>query len=752
MFRGMRGAGRDGGKTKADMPFFQLLRKTFPYIWTRNNWFLRATLITSLFFLICGSVGKLIVPITLKYAIDEMSPPNPSFPLVPILLYGLTSFLSTTCDQARDIFYAYVSSNTERLVALETFEHLQRLSLQYHLKRETGSVLRSVSRGSSSFAGLMRIVLFQIFPVFVQVFIVCVYLFTRYSWYYGLVTMAVIIVYFTFTLTTTEWRDKYRRVMNQKDNEFNQKATDALLNFETVKYFCAESHEQSRYDHALQEYTAANIRSQQTLAVLNSGQQLVIVCGVVSAMALAAKQVVDGEVTTGDFVMLYQFILTLYTPLGFLGTYYRMIKQSMVDVESMVLLWQEKPDIKDPSDAIDLQLYNAAPEIRFESVSFSYGNGVPILKDISFTVKPGQKVAIVGASGAGKSTIVRLLYRFYDTSSGRILVDGQDISQVRQQSLRQEIAIVPQDCVLFNDTIAYNVGYGAFAKSEMGASHDQVVDAAKSAQLDAFIARQPKQYETKVGERGLRLSGGEKQRVAIARAILKRPSIMLFDEATSSLDSSTEASIQSALDSVAQGRTTITIAHRLSTIMNADQIIVLDKGLVVESGRHEELLALAGLYATMWNRQAKTRELEMDLSRLAKEEKEHAEKQKREGEGDGDEDGEETEQEADGSGVTIKIVLDEEEEKKASDTVAPSLPDSSSDRALSTSSSHAPPIQSSSRSGSRHSSRRSSRSDSSHMFGVPQPTEAATETLNERLLDEEAIGDSDADAVANSSS
>jgi ABC-type transport system involved in Fe-S cluster assembly fused permease/ATPase subunit len=328
-------------------PFFTLLARAWPYVWTRNSLFRKFTFLLSLFFLIAGSLGDLVVPVTLKYAVDQMTGADPQFPVWPIILYGLSTFLATFCDQARDIFYAYVSANTERLVALETFQHLQSLSLSYHLKRETGAVLRSVSRGASSFSGLMRIVLFQILPVFIQVGVVCTYLFLRYEWYFAVVTGGVIIVYFTFTFTTTDWRDKYRRLMNAKDNEFNQKATDALLNFETVKYFNSELHEERRYDKALREYSNANMRSQQTLAVLNNGQALIITAGTVGAMILAARLVVDHKLTIGDFIMLYQFILTLYQPLGYLGTYYRMIKQSMVDVESMLAIWDEKADIKD---------------------------------------------------------------------------------------------------------------------------------------------------------------------------------------------------------------------------------------------------------------------------------------------------------------------------------------------------------------------------------------------------------------------
>ena len=617
-------------KEKEKSPAWPIFKKSIPYLWPRDSMWLRFCFISSLVCLLIGSLADLYTPVATKYAVDELSGNvdegiEPRLPVRWILLYGVIRFAANLFQQMRDAFFAAVGAETERRVALETFHHLQSLSLSFHLQRETGSVLRSLSRGAQSFATLSRIVLFQIAPIFVQLAVVCIYLATLYPWYFALLTFGIIALYFAFTLTTTNWRDRYRRVMNEKDNEFNQKSVDALLNFETVKYFNAEAHEERRYDVALTAYTLANTRTQQSLAVLNAGQNLIISFGIALALFLAAREVINEHMTVGDFVMVQAFILQLYSPLGFLGTYYRMIKQNLVDVESMFKILAEQKDISDQPNARALQAGKG--EVTFENVSFAYDKKVPILKNVSFTVRPGMKVAIVGQSGAGKSTIARLLYRFYDVTGGRILVDGQDIRQVTQVSLRAAIAIIPQDTVLFNDTLAYNVGYGAYARSIDGASKAEIEDATQRAALDGFIGRQPDGYDTKVGERGLRLSGGEKQRVSIARAILKRSSIMIFDEATSALDTQTEVEIQRELDAVSQGRSSITIAHRLSTIANSDLIIVLDAGRIVEQGRHDELLKLGGLYSRMWLRQERARELKGELEQLTEAEK--AEKERK---------------------------------------------------------------------------------------------------------------------------
>jgi len=425
----------DKDKKKDKSPAWPIFKRSIPYLWPRDSLWLRFCFIASLVCLLIGSLADLYTPVATKYAVDELSGNvdqdiEPRLPVRWIVLYGVIRFAANLFQQLRDVFFAAVGAETERRVALETFHHLQSLSLSFHLQRETGSVLRSVSRGAQSFATLSRIVLFQIAPIFVQLAVVCVYLATLYPWYFSFLTFAIIAVYFTFTLTTTNWRDRYRRVMNEKDNEFNQKSVDALLNFETVKYFNAEQHEERRYDSALKEYTIANTRTQQSLAVLNAGQNLIISIGIALALYLAARQVLSEDMTVGDFVMVQGFILQLYSPLGFLGTYYRMIKQNIVDVESMFKLLSEKKDISDSPHAKVLQVSNKA-EIVFDNVSFSYDTSVPILRNVSFTVKSGMKVAIVGQSGAGKSTIARLLYRFYDVTGGRILVDGQDIREVR---------------------------------------------------------------------------------------------------------------------------------------------------------------------------------------------------------------------------------------------------------------------------------------------------------------------------------
>ena len=433
-----------------------ILVKSLPYLWPTDSMWLRFCFVASMLCLIVGSLLDLYTPIATKYAVDELSgnveeDVDPVLPVKWIVLYGVVRFLANLCQQLRDVFFAAVGAETERRVALETFNHLQTLSLSYHLRRETGGVLRSVSRGSQSFATLSRIVLFQILPIFLQLVVVCVYLVASYPWYFAVLTFSIIAVYFIFTFTTTTWRDRFRRVMNAKENEFNTKAVDALLNFETIKQFNSEVHEERRYDAALKEYTIANTRTQQSLAILNAGQNLIISVGLALSLYLAARQVISGDMTVGDFVMVQAFILALYQPLGFLGTYYRMIRLAVVDVESMFKLLGEERDIADSPHAKELELSKS--EIRFDNVTFGYDPQVPILKGVSFQVQPGKKVAIVGSSGAGKSTIARLLYRFYDVTGGRILIDGQDVRNVTQKSLRQAISIIPQDTILFNDTL-----------------------------------------------------------------------------------------------------------------------------------------------------------------------------------------------------------------------------------------------------------------------------------------------------------
>ena len=647
---------------KPDPPAWPIFRKSLPYLWPRDSLWLRFSFIASLACLLIGSLLDLYTPIATKYAVDELSgnvdeDVQPVLPVKWILVYGVVRFLANLFQQLRDVFFAAVGAETERRVALETFTHLQSLSLSFHLRRETGSVLRSVSRGAQSFATLARIALFQILPIFLQLIVVCVYLAGLYPWYFSFLTFMIIALYFAFTLTTTNWRDRFRRTMNEADNEFNQKAVDALLNYSTIKHFNSELHEERRYDTALRKYTIANTRTQQSLAILNAGQNLIISVGICLALFLAARQVLDDEMTVGDFVMVQAFILQLYTPMGFLGTLWRMIKQSIVDVESMFQLLSEEKDIQDSPDAKELALTKG--EVRFDDVSFGYDKAVPILRHVSFTVSPGKKLAIVGPSGAGKSTIALLLYRFYDVSSGRILIDGQDIRTVTQRSLRAAISIIPQDTVLFNDTLYYNISYGGVSRTTNPVTEEEVEAATQSASLDGFVKRQPEGFSTRVGERGLRLSGGEKQRVAIARSILKESQVVIFDEATSALDTQTELEIQRELDAVSAGRSSLTIAHRLSTIANSDLIIVLDQGVIAEQGTHNDLIARGGLYAAMWSRQERARALEGELQKLTEAEKAkaaaaHIEEDEGEGMFGERKDDEDEDQHGDGVGDEVK--------------------------------------------------------------------------------------------------
>jgi len=479
---------------------------------------------------------------------------------------------------------------------LDIFNHLHALSLRFHLNRQTGGILRAIERGTSSASYLLSMLLFNILPIFIEVGLTCIVLISVYDVLFTIITLVTVIVYVVYTILVTEWRNKYRRLMNEKDNESTNKAVDSLINFETVKYFCNEDHEAQRYEHALNEKVDAAVKSTNSLSLLNSGQALIIALGTFFVMILASKRVATGGMTVGDFVMVNAYMLQLYTPLNFLGTSYRMIKQSMVDLENLFTLLDEPIEVSDADGARRLHILDA--EVKFKNVTFSYKNDSPIINNVSFTIRSGQTVAVVGPTGSGKSTLARLLFRFYDLDSGTITIDGQDITQVTQQSLRKAIGVVPQDTVLFNETIRYNIMYG-----RPDATDEEVQRAARLAQIHDFIMGLPDGYLTKVGERGLRLSGGEKQRVSIARALLKNPAVLIFDEATSALDTHTEKEIQTALKEASKGRTTLVIAHRLSTIVDADLILVLQRGVVVEQGTHEELLHMEGEYAEMWHRQ-----------------------------------------------------------------------------------------------------------------------------------------------------
>jgi ATP-binding cassette subfamily B protein len=581
----------------------------WPYIWPADRRDLKARVIFATVLLFIAKLATVAVPFTFKWATDALAgrgtaPIAPdnwlawafTAPIVMTLAYGGTRILMGLLTQWRDGIFAKVAMNAVRRLAMLTFEQMHLLSLRFHLERKTGGLTRVLERGRNAIETIVRMVLLQLAPTVVELVLIVAVLLLHFDWRYVAVIAATVAVYMLFTYYATEWRINIRRKMNDSDSDANAKAIDSLLNYETVKYFSAEEREARRYDRSMTRYEDASVKAYVSLAVLNAGQAVIFTIGLTAAMALCAFGIEHGTNTVGDFVMINAMMIQLYTPLNFMGMVYREIKQAVIDIEIMFSLLERKPEITDSPSARPLQV--RAGTICFENVSFAYEAARPILADLSFEVAAGRTVAIVGQSGAGKSTISRLLFRFYDVTGGRILIDDQDIRDVTQTSLRAAIGMVPQDTVLFNDTIRYNIRYGRW-----DASDPEVEEAARQAQIDGFIRRAPKGYETEVGERGLKLSGGEKQRVAIARTILKGPPILLLDEATSALDSHTEKDIQDELDRVAENRTTLVIAHRLSTIINADEILVLDRGAIVERGTHRELLAHDGLYASMWNRQ-----------------------------------------------------------------------------------------------------------------------------------------------------
>jgi ATP-binding cassette, subfamily B, heavy metal transporter len=581
----------------------------WPYIWPADRRDLKGRVIFATVLLFLAKLATVAVPFTFKWATDALAgrgtaPIAPdnwlawtfTAPIVMTLAYGGTRILMGLITQWRDGIFAKVAMNAVRRLAMLTFEQMHLLSLRFHLERKTGGLTRVLERGRNAIETIVRMVLLQLAPTVVELILIVAVLLLHFDWRYVAVIAATVAVYMLFTYYATEWRINIRRKMNDSDSDANAKAIDSLLNYETVKYFSTEEREATRYDRSMTRYEDASVKAYVSLAVLNAGQAFIFTIGLTAAMALCAFGIENGTNTVGDFVMINAMMIQLYTPLNFMGMVYREIKQAVIDIEIMFSLLERKPEITDSPSARPLQV--RAGTIRFENVSFAYEAARPILADLSFEVAAGRTVAIVGLSGAGKSTISRLLFRFYDVTGGRILIDDQDIRNVTQTSLRAAIGMVPQDTVLFNDTIRYNIRYGRW-----DASDPEVEEAARQAQIDGFIRRAPKGYETEVGERGLKLSGGEKQRVAIARTILKGPPILLLDEATSALDSHTEKDIQDELDRVAENRTTLVIAHRLSTIINADEILVLDRGAIIERGTHRELLAHDGLYASMWNRQ-----------------------------------------------------------------------------------------------------------------------------------------------------
>ena len=574
---------------------WRTLARLLPYLW-QYKW----RVLAALLFVIGAKVANVGVPVLLKNLIDSMTikPGDPAALLVVpaglLLAYGALRLMTSLFTELRELVFAKATQGASRQIALQTFEHLHALSLRFHLERQTGGMTRDIERGVRGIESLVSFSLYSIVPTLVEVAMVLTILAVKFDARFAWITGGALVLYIAFTVVVTEWRTQFRRQANEADSSAHTKAIDSLLNYETVKYFNNEGFEARRYDESLEALRRARLKSQTTLSLLNAGQQLIIAVGLVAMLWMATQGVVDGRLTLGDLVMVNAFMIQLYIPLNFLGVIYREIKQNLTDLDKMFTLMDREREVADAPGAEALRT-NGPVDVRFEHVDFAYESARAILHDVSFEIPAGKTVAVVGPSGSGKSTLARLLYRFYDVQAGKILIAGQDIRTVTQSSVRRAIGIVPQDTVLFNDTVAYNIAYG-----RPGATQAEVEDAARAARIHDFIASTPKGYATMVGERGLKLSGGEKQRVAIARTLLKNPPVLIFDEATSALDSANERAIQAELQSAARNRTTLLIAHRLSTVVDAHQILVMDAGQIVERGTHSELLALGGRYASMW--------------------------------------------------------------------------------------------------------------------------------------------------------
>ena len=589
------------------------VKTLLPYLWA-YKW----RVLLALSFLVGAKLANVGVPLVLKRLIDwlTISPTHPAalmvLPVSLLVTYGVLRLSTTLFTELREFVFAKVTQRAVRTIALKVFRHLHALSLRFHLNRQTGGMTRDIERGTRGISSLVSYALFSIFPTLLEISLVLIYLATHYDIWFTLITIAALVTYIIFTISVTEWRTNFRRTMNDLDSKASTKAIDSLLNYETVKYFGNEEYEARRYDEGLQRYEVAAVKSQTTLSLLNTGQSLIIATAVTLILWRATQGVIDKTMSLGDLVLVNAFMIQLYIPLNFLGVLYREIKQSLADMEKLFSLLDQNREIADNAGAKPLQIgHKQGGEICFSHVNFSYEEKRQILFDVDFKIAAGTTTAVVGHSGSGKSTLSRLLFRFYDIQSGSITVDGQNLADITQHSLRQAIGIVPQDTVLFNDTIEYNIAYG-----KTGASKDEIVAVARSAYIHDFIETLPDGYATMVGERGLKLSGGEKQRVAIARTLLKNPAILIFDEATSALDSKSEQMIQAQLKEIARSRTSLVIAHRLSTIIDAEQILVMDKGRIIERGTHHQLLALAGSYAQMWERQQHKKEAAADMDEI----------------------------------------------------------------------------------------------------------------------------------------